>query len=195
MNQNSLKKWAAITLVLVIIVGATAFLAGSDLARAQGNGPGGSERDFESEEESSDQSTRATGELAPRYHFANVLNDVDGGEGTAIICTNLDETEATDIEVQIYDFDGELEGTNTITANPLRTVTFESTPISFYVADVLMSITNVINQGYGRILTQHKNVVCTVQILDADNSPPTWIENIPVWGHSGWGSYLPMITN
>lgn len=191
MNKKVLRKWGAITLVLVMLVGAAAFFIGSDFARAQSNGPGGSERDFESEAPGS----RATGELAPRYHFANVLNDVDGGEGTAIICTNLDETEATDIEVQLYDFDGELEGTNTITANPLHTVTFESTPINFYVADVLMNITNDINQGYGRILTQHKNVVCTVQILDADNSPPTWMENIPVWGHSGWGSYLPMITN
>ncbi len=196
MNKNSLKKWAAITLVLVIIAGAAAFLVGSDLARAQGNGPGGSERDFESEEESSDQFTRATGELKPLYHFANVLNDEISSiqEGTAIMCTNLDETESTEVEVQLYQYTGDLGGTGIITIDPFETATFESNTITFYSADVVMDV-GFIEQGYGRILTQHKNVVCTVQILDADNSPPTWMENIPVWGHSGWGSYLPMITN
>jgi hypothetical protein len=143
-----------------------------------------------------EQYSRATGDPTPLYHFANALNDTISAvpKGTAIMCTNVDETESTEIVVELYDYDGLSMYPGTVTIDPYETATFESTQIEFYSADVFMNA-GFIEQGYGRILTQHRNVICTVQVLDPDNNPPTWIENVPVWGHSGWGSYLPMITN
>lgn len=132
--------------------------------------------------------TKAT--MIPVYHFAGVLNS--STEGTAIQCTNLDETNSTIIEVQLYQYNATIVDTGTIIVAPLRTVTFESTPIDFYIADVAMNA-DPIEQGYGRILAEHGNIVCTVQILDAINNPPTWFLNIPIYTKSGCGSYVPLI--
>ncbi len=130
--------------------------------------------------------------LVPVYHFAGVMNSSMKGIGTAIHCTNLNETDSTFIEVQLYDFNATLVQTASIEVSPLRTVTFESTQIMFYVADIIMSADNI-DQGYGRILAENGNIVCTVQILDANHTPPTYFFNIPIYTKSGCGSYVPLI--
>jgi len=130
--------------------------------------------------------------LVPVYHFAGALNSSTKGIGTAIQCTNLNETDSIFIEVQLYDFNATLVDTASIEVTPLRTVTFESTQIMFYIADVGMFADNI-EQGYGRILAENGNIVCTVQILDAINNPPTWFLNIPIYTKSGCGSYVPLI--
>lgn len=129
--------------------------------------------------------------LSSLYHFAGVLNLPASGKGTAVQCTNVDATAATYVEVQLFDYTGTQVDTAAISVDPLRTVTFESTSILFYTADVPMSA-GLVEQGYGRILTEHRNVVCTVQVLDAANVTPTWSMDIPVY-RQGYGSLLPAV--
>lgn len=139
--------------------------------------------------ETSNNDPNAT--LYPLYHFSGVLNNA-GSWGTAIICTNIDPVNSTLIEVRLYQFNGNLIDTATILADHHRSVTFESTSISFYVADSLMH-SDPIEQGYGLILTEHKNVICTVQVLDPINNPPAWMETLPVYSQAECGSFLPFI--
>jgi hypothetical protein len=126
----------------------------------------------------------------PLYHFAGVLNDA-GVTGTAVQCTNVDAAASTLIEVQLFQYDASFVDTATINVGPLRTVTFESTSIAFYIADAAMSAATV-EQGYGRILTEHSNVICTVQVMDSANSPPTWSMDIPLY-RQGYSNVLPAI--
>jgi len=188
------KSKLVITVLLLLILS----LAGYSVI-AQSDEPGTSER-----EQGNDQVDILNGSaldplpdrestLTPLYYFSGVLN-LAGEKGTAIMCTNLDPLELTVIEVNLYDYDALLVDTESIIAGPLRTVTFESTPIAFYIADVIMNSDNV-DQGYGLISTDHKNVICTVQIMDAVNNPPIWMESLPVYGQSSCCSFLPVILN
>jgi hypothetical protein len=129
--------------------------------------------------------------MTPLYHFAGVVNRADLGRGTAVLCTNIDTVASTVIEVQLFNYDATQVDTGSLPVAPLETATFESTTIDFYMADVAMNAGNV-DQGYGRILTEHSNVVCTVQVLDADNVPPTWSLDLPVY-RQGYGNMLPLV--
>jgi hypothetical protein len=116
------------------------------------------------------------------YHFAGALNDNagSGGKATVVQCTNVDDTESTAIEVQLFEYDASAVYTGTVDVAPMRTATFESRQVPFYVADVFMNA-GVVEQGYGRILAEHDNVICTVQTVDPDNSPPTWSFDLPLY--------------
>lgn len=133
-------------------------------------------------------------DLTPLYHFAGALNrDTDPPLATVVQCSNLG-ADPTRIEVQLYDYDASDVYTGSIGVDPLHTATFESSPVSFYLADVPMVVGNVV-QGYGRILAQHDDVVCTVQTVDPDGVPPAWAFDIPVYGESTYGLALPSILN
>jgi hypothetical protein len=129
--------------------------------------------------------------VTPLYHFSGVLNDSVKERGTAVFCTNIDAVTDAQVEVQFYNWDAAQVDTGSFLVHPLRTATFESTTINFYVADVAMNA-GLVDQGYGRILTSHSNVVCTVQVLDADGSPPAWSMDIPLY-RQGFGLFLPTV--
>lgn len=131
--------------------------------------------------------------LNPLYHFAGVLN-AEGVEGTAIMCTNIDPTTSTVIEVKLFNYNGSQVDTASLDTAPLRTITFESTQILFFTADSLMDSPSI-EQGYGLISTEHKNVVCTVQVMDPAHNPPLWIESLPLYGRGTCCSFLPVILN
>jgi hypothetical protein len=101
-------------------------------------------------------------------------------QATVVQCTNVDETEPTEVEVQLFQYNATSVYTGTVTADPLDTATFESSQVPFYTADTFMSAGEV-EQGYGRILTEHRNVICTVQTVDPENSPPTWAFDLPLY--------------
>jgi hypothetical protein len=125
------------------------------------------------------------------YHFSGALN-LDRSKATAIQCTNVDETQNTDIEVQLFQYNATSVYTSTTNVDSFETATFESSQVDFYAADVFMNA-GFVEQGYGRILTEHKNVICTVQVLDPANSPPTWMQNIPVYMATSHNVYIPAI--
>jgi hypothetical protein len=188
------KSKLVVTVLLLLILS----LAGYSVI-AQTDEPGPSEREVGNgqidvlDETALDPLPDRESTLAPLYYFSGVLNFA-GEKGTAIICTNLDSAESTLIEAKLFNYSGALVDTALVSINPLRTATFESTPIAFYIADVSMNSDNV-EQGYGLISTDHKNVICTVQIMDAVNNPPIWMESLPVFGQSSCCSFLPVILN
>jgi hypothetical protein len=133
-------------------------------------------------------------ELTVLYRFAGALN-VDSGaveKATVVQCTNIDDADSVQIEVQLFDYNALSVYTGTTSVDPFETATFESTQVEFYAADVFMNAGSV-EQGYGRILTEHGNVVCSVQTVDPNNSPPTWSFDIPVYGQGLGGALLPTI--
>jgi hypothetical protein len=133
-------------------------------------------------------------DLTPLYHFAGALNKdtVTPNKATVVQCTNVDDTASTQVEVQLFDYDAGDVFTGTLNVAPLRTATFESIPVSFYLADLIM-YAGTVDQGYGRILTEHSNVVCTVQTVDPTSSPPSWSFDIPVYTRGFGGAFLPSI--
>lgn len=157
---------------------------------AQTDSPGDSERE---EAQPVPLETDRDVTYIPLYHFAGVLSK-SGSQGTAILCTNIDPLRTTLIQVKLYNYDNALIDTALVSVNPLRTVTFESTSIAIYIADVAMSSPDI-EQGYGLISAEHKSVVCTVQVMDAAHNPPLWMESLPVYGQGSCCSFLPVILN
>jgi len=133
-------------------------------------------------------------DLTELYHFAGALNDDVSAvsKATVIQCTNLDDVAPTRIEVQLFTYNATDVYTGTTSVNPLHTATFESSQVPFYLADVFMAA-GLLEQGYGRILTEHSNVVCTVQTVDPTTDPPNWSFDIPVYSRGFGGALLPMI--
>jgi hypothetical protein len=130
------------------------------------------------------------------YHFAGALNDnaSSDGKGTAVQCSNANSTISTTIEVQLFEYNATSVYTGTITVEPLETSTFESRQIAFYLADVFMNA-GLVEQGYGRILSSHDDIVCTVQTIDPHNSPPTWSFDLPLYTDPLDAVFLPTVQN
>jgi hypothetical protein len=193
MNKESLNKRGAFILI-VFLLSAAIFFVGLDLVRAQDERPEGSDR---RPQQSVDQGAIVDADraLEPLYHFSGVYHSPAMKAAVSVFCTNLDETAATSVRVEIYNFNGLFEGSGNYFLYPYQTATIETSPTAFYFTDASMDISEIVNQGYGRILTNHKNVVCSAQGLDSANSPPTWMINLPLYGRSGWGNFLPLITN
>lgn len=135
-----------------------------------------------------------TEELTPRFHFAGALNDTgtSSPKATVVQCTNTDDAEDTTIEVQLFQYNASAVYTGTINVEPMKTATFESSQVVFYSADVFLDA-GFVEQGYGRILTEHANVICTVQTVDPENSPPTWSFDIPVYVGPFHNGFLPAV--
>jgi hypothetical protein len=133
-------------------------------------------------------------DLTPLYHFSGALSKdtVTPNKATVVQCTNVDTSVYTQVEVQLFDYDAGEVFTGTLNVAPLRTATFESVPVSFYLADLIL-YAGTVDQGYGRILTEHSNVVCTVQTVDPTSSPPSWSFDIPVYTRGFGGAFLPSI--
>ena len=134
--------------------------------------------------------------LLTLYHFAGAVNNTSSSveRATVVQCTNVDDEEVSEIELQLFQFNATSVYTGTITADPLDTVTFESSSVDFYAADVLMG-TGFVEQGYGRILTEHRNVICTVQTIDPNNTPPTWGFNLPLYAGPISRQFFPVTMN
>ena len=128
------------------------------------------------------------------YHFAGGLNNTVSAvhRATVVQCTNVDEIEPTGIELQLFQYNATSVYTGTISIDPMDTATFESSSVEFYAADVVMGA-GFVEQGYGRILAEHKNVICSVQTLDPDNIPPAWGFDIPVYAGPYYANFVPAI--
>ncbi len=119
------------------------------------------------------------------YVFSGVNDDGAKGSGsrteaTAVHCSNFGTTDAL-VEVQFYQFDGTTVYTGSTTIDVNRTWTFSSQNTSIYTDDVIVgggSGTDAIAQGFGRVLAAHTDIICTAQLLDPLNNPPTYITSL-----------------
>jgi hypothetical protein len=67
---------------------------------------------------------------------------------------------------------------------PNRTFTFSTQNTTIYFDDVLLGGspgTNAIFQGYGVILANNPNVICTAQVLDPLNYPPEFVVQLELF--------------
>ena len=108
---------------------------------------------------------------------------------TSVHCTNIHATLSVDVRVEFYDFNSTLVGANTgtIAASNTRTVSASDTgATAFYADDAFVVVTSAINQGVVRVLQKGTpKVICTAQVLDAANSPPSFAIPLPHFLSSG----------
>jgi len=141
-----------------------------------------------------DASTHTAVKAAPEadlsllYRFTGVSDDGQQGsntrkEATSIHCTNLGRGN-TIVETRVYQWNGTDVYTGTVTMPSGRTFTFSTQNTTIYFDDVLLGGspgTDAVFQGSGQIWTSNDNVICTAQVLDPFNNPPTFVTNLPLY--------------
>lgn len=127
------------------------------------------------------------------YRFSGATDDGEQGsvsrrEATSIHCTNVDPSENAQVEVQVYQWNGTDVYTGTVNMPPNRTFTFSTQNTTIYFEDVLLGGspgTEAIFQGSGQVLTSHPRVICTAEVLDPLNYPPTFVLTLPLYDSAG----------
>lgn len=114
------------------------------------------------------------------YQFAGAINNTTSTvtRATVVQCTNTGDT-STQLQVILYEYNATSAYCGSVNIDPLDTATFESSPVDFYSADVLMGAGSV-EQGLGQIRAEISDIICTVQVVDPDNTPPGWGFDIPL---------------
>ena len=126
------------------------------------------------------------------YAFTGVTDDgmqgsLDRRKATSVHCTNIGDTDA-EVEVQVFQFAGLYVYAGSATIPPMSTATYSTQNTTVFFEDVILggsSGTPPINQGFGRVLSSHENVICTAQVLDSLNYPPYFVTGLPIYGPSG----------
>jgi len=119
--------------------------------------------------------------MAVQLVFKGVSNDGEQGsdtrnEATSIQCTNT-SSDKIKVEVDVYDDSGSVY-TGSISLSPNRTATFSTQNTAIYYEDVILggsTGTGFISQGYGEVLSESEDVICSAQVLDPLNVPPDYI--------------------
>jgi hypothetical protein len=108
---------------------------------------------------------------------------------TTVHCTNIGGP-TTQVRVEFYDFAGVLRGvgTDTVVAQ-YQTTTISGSPTgstAFYNEDVFAPLSATLDQGVVRVLKKGSGkIVCIAQVLDAANSPPSFVISLPHFLPSG----------
>ncbi|MCA9954210.1 MAG: hypothetical protein H6657_00930 [Ardenticatenaceae bacterium] len=126
--------------------------------------------------------------LSVLYRFTGVTDDGEQGstnrkEATSIHCTNISATN-TQVEVQLFQWNGTDIFTGTVNMPTNRSFTFSTQNTTIYFDDVLLGGspgTPAIFQGSGRVLSSNPNVICTAQVLDPLNYPPLFVSGIDLF--------------
>lgn len=166
-RRQRLGRWRA-RLPALLIVG---FLAASAQSADRAGDRGGSgERGSE------------TNLKHPLYEFAGALNDTSSTvkKATVVMCANTHPTDPVEIEVVLYNYNAVDSYHGLITVDPMKTATFESSQVDFYLADVFIDAGSV-QQGLGQIRTSHRSVICTAQTIDPGGPTPSWSFDLPVY--------------
>ena len=108
---------------------------------------------------------------------------------TTVHCTNIGGV-TTQVRVEFYDLAGTLRGigTNASVAQYQTTTISGSTTGStaFYNEDVFAPLTFPLDQGVLRVLKKGTGkIICIAQVLDALNSPPSFVISLPHFGPTG----------
>ena len=118
------------------------------------------------------------------YMFSGARdNQPSNAYATVIHCTNYGQTTAS-VRVELFDYDGDQFGlTGSILKN--RTRTFATRNTAMYEEDYIFTLTDDLNQGSGRILSDKTSLICTAQVVDAVNSPPHFVARLPLYNAAG----------
>lgn len=151
----------------------------------------------------------SSGDQMILYYFTGVSDDGEKGsinreDATSVHCTNIGSTEA-EVEVQVFRSGGTTSYTGAITIWAGSTATFSTQNIQAYFDDIFLGGspgTDAIYQGYGRILSNSKDIVCSAQVIDPKNSPPKYASKLPMFDRDGYPVnlrkrtvYYPIISN
>ena len=122
------------------------------------------------------------------YFFTGARN-IGSTVATTVHCTNLGGP-VTQVRAEFYDFAGILRGVGTDTTvaqNQTTTISASTSGFTaFYNEDVAVVLSSVIDQGVVRVLKKGTGkIICTAQVLDAVNAPPSFVITLPHFGPTG----------
>lgn len=108
---------------------------------------------------------------------------------TTVHCTNIGGP-VTQVRVEFYDFAGVLRGVGTdasVAQHQTTTISGNTTgSTAFYNEDVFAPLSAVLDQGVVRVLKKGTGkMICVAQVLDAFNSPPSFVISLPHFGPTG----------
>ncbi len=123
--------------------------------------------------------------LSVKLQFSGVTDDgkksaADRKEATSILCTNAG-TSVAEINVELFQWNGALVYTATVTANPKASFTFSTQNTTIYFDDVIFGTgggTDSIFQGFGRVLSDRAGIVCSAEVLDPLGYPPVFVSGL-----------------
>jgi hypothetical protein len=134
-----------------------------------------------------------------RYLFTGVSDDGSQGapgrkDATVATCSNHGGSQTT-VLVEVFNYNGTAYSAS-LPMDAGETGTFSTQDTGVYISDMLLGGspgTTEINQGSGRIsFNGPSTIICTVQVLDALNNPPTFAHNLTLYtAHGNPVSLLP----
>lgn len=137
-----------------------------------------------------------------QYMFTGVANEAGAGndQATSINCTNFSNSAAVEVRVEIYNSTPGAPFAANQTIGPGSTNTWSSQSIDAYNDGTILAGVPNLFQGSGRILVrQHRQIICSVQVLDADADPPVYATRLTVYDRFGRiarhvrNLYLPLV--
>lgn len=112
------------------------------------------------------------------YTYTGVRT-IAGSVSAVIVCTNLDSGIANML-YEFANFDGTVVGTEDPLINPgsthTTTISADLNPfVAFASNDQNLVLTADLDMGSVRISSQRKKVICDLQVMDKNGSPPSFI--------------------
>jgi hypothetical protein len=124
-------------------------------------------------------------DYAVLYMFTGVANEAGSGDDqvTVVHCTNYHPSAAVEVRVQMFPINGNITYEATLSLASGYTRTFATRANLAFMYDVLLSPSMPsVFVGSGRVLVrQHRQVICTAQVLDGDADPPTYVVQLDLY--------------
>lgn len=119
------------------------------------------------------------------YDFSGARDDNGSGVGhsaTAVHCTNIGAVTAQ-VTVEFHANNGTVSsGTLSIVGSQTRTFLTDLTTV--FTPDKVIDLQGVpLDQGWGQVFTSSRDLICTAQVFDPVNNPPTFLVNLPLFKH------------
>lgn len=118
------------------------------------------------------------------------LRTLGNAVGVAVHCTNVDRSKDAEIRFEFYEFDATPRGNVTLSIHPGVTATVAADQdghTAFYAEDWNLALgPSNLDQGAARVLARRTTkIICTAQILDSANNPPSFVYTVPHFSPAG----------
>lgn len=129
------------------------------------------------------------------YVFPDLTNDNTPEDliATVIHCSNLSEG-LESFEVQLFEVTATDVYTARVDVSAGRTWTFATQNPAIYTVDTTISA-ELIQSGYGPILSTDTSTLCVTQLVDPANTQPVFLTNLPLVDVRGRQIFLPLTPN
>lgn len=126
----------------------------------------------------SPEAPSAAPQLQALYKFSGVRDGNAGpwAIGTMVMCSNHSNA-PINARVRIFGVSGTSYANSNFVVEPLHTYTVVTRTIPTYPSQLNLNL-SAVSQGFGMILSDRAALYCTVQVVDALNSPPAFMSTL-----------------